>query len=158
MSENASSNSTTALDVASKAADQKFCFSCGNVLHFSAAHCPNCGAVQPASSGNNIGAPNPSPATASAVNLPQNHVYCRGCGAPVHESALSCPKCGAVQRQQGSLAASGRERVTAALLAFFLGGFGAHKFYLGKGGQGLLYLLFCWTFIPAIIALIEGII
>ena len=36
--------------------------------------------------------------------------------------------------------------------------FGAHKFYLGKIGQGFLYLIFCWTFIPAIIAFIEFII
>lgn len=32
-----------------------------------------------------------------------------------------------------------------------------HKFYLGKIGQGFIYLLLCWTFIPAIIAFIEGI-
>ncbi|EOW7235823.1 TM2 domain-containing protein, partial [Cronobacter sakazakii] len=38
------------------------------------------------------------------------------------------------------------------------GGFGAHKFYLGKIGQGLLYLIFCWTFIPSIIAFVEFII
>ncbi|MCZ3413305.1 hypothetical protein LRS27_26235, partial [Klebsiella pneumoniae] len=29
---------------------------------------------------------------------------------------------------------------------------------LGKIGQGFLYLIFCWTFIPAIIAFIEFII
>ena len=51
-----------------------------------------------------------------------------------------------------------KSRIAAALLAFFLGGFGAHKFYLGKIGQGFLYLIFCWTFIPAIIAFIEFII
>lgn len=45
-----------------------------------------------------------------------------------------------------------------ALLAFFLGGFGAHKFYAGKVGLGILYLLFCWTFIPGIIAFIEFIV
>jgi TM2 domain-containing membrane protein YozV len=33
----------------------------------------------------------------------------------------------------------------------------AHKFYLGQTGLGVVYLLFCWTFIPALIALIEGI-
>ncbi|EFL92339.1 TM2 domain-containing hypothetical protein [Candidatus Regiella insecticola LSR1] len=38
---------------------------------------------------------------------------------------------------------------------FFFGGIGAHKFYLGKIGQGFLYLLFFWTLIPAIIAFIE---
>jgi TM2 domain-containing membrane protein YozV len=53
---------------------------------------------------------------------------------------------------------SGRNRVVAALLALLLGGFGIHKFYLGKIGQGILYLLFCWTFIPTIIGWIEGVI
>ena len=49
-----------------------------------------------------------------------------------------------------------KSRITAALLAFFLGGFGLHKFYLGKTFQGILYVLFSWTFIPTIIAWIEG--
>lgn len=44
------------------------------------------------------------------------------------------------------------------LLAFFLGGIGAHKFYAGKTGAGIVYLIFCWTFIPGIIAFIEFII
>ena len=30
-----------------------------------------------------------------------------------------------------------KSRIAAALLAFFLGGFGVHKFYLGKIGQGI---------------------
>ncbi|MEN6523854.1 MAG: NINE protein [Anaerolineaceae bacterium] len=45
---------------------------------------------------------------------------------------------------------------TAVLLALFLGGLGAHKFYLGKTVAGILYLLFCWTTIPAWIALFEA--
>ena len=38
-------------------------------------------------------------------------------------------------------AAGGSKRLTAALLAFFLGVFGAHKFYLGYNTQGVVMLL-----------------
>ena len=55
-------------------------------------------------------------------------------------------------------AATQRNRSIAALLAIFLGGIGAHKFYIGQTAQGVLYLLFFWTFIPAIVGLVEGVI
>ena len=80
--------------------------------------------------------------------------FCSGCGNKIHKSARACPSCGAVQAG----AVGTKSRITAALLAFFLGGIGAHKFYLGSIGLGILYLLFCWTFIPAVIAFIEFII
>lgn len=47
---------------------------------------------------------------------------------------------------------------SAILLAFFLGGFGVHKFYLGRIGEGFLYFLFCWTFLPALLGFVDGII
>lgn len=50
-----------------------------------------------------------------------------------------------------------KSKVAAGVLGLFLGGIGAHNFYLGKIGTGLLCLLFCWTGIPAIIGFIEGI-
>ncbi len=49
-------------------------------------------------------------------------------------------------------------KTTYLLLAFFLGGLGGHKFYAGKTGLGILYLVFCWTYIPSLIALIEFVI
>lgn len=52
---------------------------------------------------------------------------------------------------------SGKNKISAALFAFFFGAFGFHKFYLGQIPQGILYLLFFWTFIPSFIALFEGI-
>ena len=39
-----------------------------------------------------------------------------------------------------------------------MGWAGIHKFYAGRIGAGIVYLLFCWTGIPAIIAFIEFII
>jgi len=49
-----------------------------------------------------------------------------------------------------------KSRSAAILLAMLLGGLGVHKFYLNKPGAGVLYLLFCWTFIPAVIGFLEG--
>lgn len=51
-----------------------------------------------------------------------------------------------------------KSRILAGLLGIFFGGIGAHKFYMGKIGMGILYLLFCWTGIPACVGFIEGLI
>ncbi|PQL93997.1 TM2 domain-containing protein [Apibacter adventoris] len=51
-----------------------------------------------------------------------------------------------------------KNKTTAALLAFFLGGIGGHKFYLNRPVEGFIYLIFSCTLIPAIIGFIEGII
>jgi TM2 domain-containing membrane protein YozV len=39
-----------------------------------------------------------------------------------------------------------KDRTGALLLTLFLGAFGAHRFYLGQVGLGVLYLVFCWVF------------
>ncbi len=49
-----------------------------------------------------------------------------------------------------------KSKTVAALLAIFLGSFGAHRFYLRSYGLGIIYLLFCWTLIPGILGVIEG--
>lgn len=51
-----------------------------------------------------------------------------------------------------------KSKIAAGILGIVLGGIGAHKFYLGKIGMGILYLVFCWTGIPALVGFIEGII
>lgn len=48
-------------------------------------------------------------------------------------------------------------KIAYVLFAILLGGVGAHKFYVGKVGLGVLYLIFFWTCVPALIGLIEGI-
>ena len=48
-----------------------------------------------------------------------------------------------------------KNRITAALLALVFGGIGVHRFCLNKPISGFFYLILFWTFIPAIIALIE---
>lgn len=79
-------------------------------------------------------------------------VFCRGCGKEIHETAVSCPQCGAVQ---GVKSLSQKRILPAALLCFFLGIFGVHRFYVGKIGTGILMLctlgvLGIWTLIDFI--------
>ncbi|MBR3722673.1 MAG: 5-bromo-4-chloroindolyl phosphate hydrolysis family protein [Selenomonadaceae bacterium] len=47
-------------------------------------------------------------------------------------------------------------KVIQSSLAIFLGSFGAHKFYLGKNVQGIIYCIFFWTAIPGLVGMIEG--
>lgn len=54
-----------------------------------------------------------------------------------------------------SVVASNKSKATTTLLSLSLGAFGAHKFYLGAWGWGLLYLIFSWTFVPAILNVVE---
>ncbi|MEI6327638.1 MAG: NINE protein [Pseudanabaena sp.] len=48
-----------------------------------------------------------------------------------------------------------KSKTSTILLCLFLGPFGAHKFYLGQIGWGILYLIFCWTPFPYFAAFIE---
>ena len=96
-----------------------------------------------------------------AVAKAADEKFCRDCGAVIKVKAEICPKCGIRQAPApsslGPSAPNGKSRIAAALFALLLGGIGVHKFYLGQVGMGILYLVFCWTFIPAIVAFIEGI-
>lgn len=51
--------------------------------------------------------------------------------------------------------ANKKDSTAAILLTLFLGGVGAHRFYMGDTALGVIYLLFCWTLIPALIAFVE---
>lgn len=50
-----------------------------------------------------------------------------------------------------------QQKLIQSALAIFLGGIGAHKFYQGKTFQGVMFLLFCWSFIPGFIGFVEGV-
>jgi TM2 domain-containing membrane protein YozV len=86
-------------------------------------------------------------------------IQCSECGSGVSDRAAACPRCGNPVRGLPYPAAMvpTKSRGTAVLLAMLLGGIGVHKFYLDQPGWGILYMLFCWTFIPAVIGFLEGI-
>ena len=48
-----------------------------------------------------------------------------------------------------------KSRDTAFVLALLVGGVGAHRFYLGDM-TGILYALFFWTLLPAVVSFLEA--
>jgi len=65
---------------------------------------------------------------------PENQAFCASCGAPLAESAKQgAPSTGAGISQKSRLATT--------LFAFFLGQFGAHRFYIGKTGTAIAMLV-----------------
>lgn len=66
--------------------------------------------------------------------------FCSNCGAIITKSAEICPRCGVRQKLNSTTEVS-TNWLTALLLCIFLGGIGAHRFYVGKIGTGILMLV-----------------
>jgi len=97
-------------------------------------------------------------ATQSPYDAPQSTlaekemVFCRECGNSMHRENKRCDKCGAVQQ-----IGPGRGKVAAGFLAFFLGAFGIHRFYLGQW-WGVFYILLMPFGISGLVSLVEAIV
>lgn len=123
---------------------------------------PNYGVVPQGAPMQAYGAP-PSPQAYGYPGQPNMQPYGQpqGYGPPAYAPApiniVVQNTANAVAHGGGLVRVSNRSRTLAALLAIFLGGIGVHKFYLGQTFVGLLYLVFSFTFIPAVIAFFEGV-
>ena len=97
------------------------------------------------------------PIETEEVTVPEK-ILCKGCARPLRARSRFCDQCGTkVEEQEKVIPVHILEQKKAALLAIFLGGFGAHKFYLGQIKYGIFYLLFIWTLIPVLLGIIEGV-
>lgn len=87
--------------------------------------------------------------------------YCSHCGAEMAEDAVYCPKCGrpvngSTPPVESNSSLSSKDWLATLLLCFFLGVFGAHRFYVGKIGSAILMLLTIggfgiWTLVDLIL-------
>ena len=88
--------------------------------------------------------------------LGANQQFCRSCGKVISSLAPTCPHCGAPTGVKAAPPdASPKSRLVALLLCWFLGIFGAHRFYVGKVGTGIFQLvtlggLGIWTLVDFI--------
>ncbi len=98
-----------------------YCRNCGTGLQPGNYICTNCGV--PAGIGNK---------------------FCPNCAAITDEKAVMCVTCGVYFAPPQNFAPPGteqRSKLVAALLAFFLGTFGIHNFYLGYTNRAVTQLL-----------------
>lgn len=87
---------------------------------------------------------------------------CKKCGKEIAEGTKFCSHCGESQETNTTVqssAESSKSRTIAAVLAFFLGGLGVHRFYVGKIGSGIAQIILTCCFgIGYIWALIDMIV
>ena len=111
-----------------------FCRNCGNEMDNAAAVCVKCGV-----------------AAGNGVN------FCHNGGAQSVPGAAVCTRCG-VAFAQPVPAGEQKSKMAAGLLGVFLGGVGAHNFYLGYTGKAVAQIVLSMCFgVGAIWGFIEGI-
>lgn len=83
-------------------------------------------------------------------------MYCKNCGKEISDKAYICPFCGCLTGENNPLnpkSNRNKSKISAGLLALFIGTLGIHNFYLGKNKRGLTQLLIT---IGAIAILVIG--
>lgn len=78
-------------------------------------------------------------------------MFCKNCGKEIDDRAVVCTGCGVPVK--GNVASEEKSWSVALILALFLGGFGAHRFYTGHSGSAVLQMVLSFTVIGLIISL-----
>lgn len=70
-------------------------------------------------------------------------MFCKTCGAQINENQAVCLSCGsAVNTEKANDPnTSDKDWLVTLLTCFFVGGLGIHRFYAGKTGTGIIWLL-----------------
>lgn len=96
-----------------------FCRNCGEAMNDNQAICLKCG-----------------------VKTGVGSSFCANCGKPVDANAEVCLNCGvATKGGVNGDYLNGKDKITIALICFFLGGLGIHNFMLGETKKGVLKIV-----------------
>lgn len=113
-----------------------FCRNCGEPMNDNQAICLKCGVA--AGKGNS---------------------FCANCGGTVNENAEVCLSCGCKivnEEEKPKDSLNGQDKITMALVCFFLGGLGIHNFMMGEKKRGIIKILLSLLCgIGGILALID---
>lgn len=109
-----------------------YCKNCGELMNDNQAICLKCG-----------------------VKAGEGSLFCANCGKNVAPNAEVCLNCG-VAIKKAAAGYGNYDKITIALICFFLGGLGIHNFMLGETKKGIVRIVLSLCFgIGAIIALID---
>ena len=97
------------------------------------------------------------------VLVGKGNSYCANCGNALPENADFCMSCGVAlnkeEKKTGNLlegTIGGQDKLTIALICFFLGGIGIHNFMMGEKNKGIMKIVFAFICgISGILALID---
>jgi len=111
-----------------------FCRNCGEAMNDNQAICLKCG-----------------------VKTGTGNAYCANCGNAVAPNADVCLNCGvAIKNAVNGEYLNGKDKITLALICFFLGGLGIHNFMLGETKKGIVKIVLSLCVgIGGILALID---
>ena len=110
-----------------------FCRNCGEAMNDNQAICLKCG-----------------------VKTGDGNGFCANCGNAVAPNADVCLSCGVAIKNAAGAYLNGKDKITIALICFFLGGLGIHNFMLGESKKGVVKIVLSLCFgIGSILALID---
>ena len=111
-----------------------YCRNCGVQMNDNQAICLSCG-----------------------VKVGEGSRFCPNCGREVAENAEVCINCGvSLKKAVNGNYLNGQDKVTMALICFFLGGIGIHNFMMGETKKGIFKIVMCFCVgISYIFALID---
>ena len=91
-------------------------------------------------------------------------MFCQNCGNQINENAEFCMHCGIAIEEiknphldiESREYLGGHDKISMALICFFLGGFGVHNFIMGEQKKGFTKIAMCFVFgISGLLALID---